>query len=636
MFDLMGAKAGLVDQESGLLCGMRVHGNASRGPGQERLSRMSPLHGARIVVAVSICIAWPASWDQVTAQPAVELECPPGTQMQHTEPPVAPETWCEGTTELGRPIRHGPAVSYHGNGGPHRVGHYDLGRQHGCWQTFDARGVLKRTEHRWYGATGRAIEDPDGFCDDGQQRVRVGLVNGWLEDHCMAVIDGRPIQHGLELTYDQKVSKAWRQSLGSGCRPEEKVLPMENLLRIMEYGHGKRHGMESRWQRPGVLEHERSWAEGRLHGIAQHYDSEGRPLETATWENGRLHGPRTAYDADGQVRWTARYDQGRLAEAEGDLTVADQPCPSDTVPMSSPDRLSQVCERNRYGSSPEQHGPYAVWSSDGTLMERGMYEEGRKAEIWQQPEGHAEGGRLVAEGLLGYAGRPLPHATREPPKFWFRDEERGGVVTPRVEYSDSRVQIYGLPDGLYFMSVTVDANRDNLSSYPGDLRGQTRFKVTADEVAEIRLRLRGLIHMVAPEDNGVEMPSWGAQCGEQPAFPGPLRFAWKRIDAATKYKYRVRRVACDPFRTFGMVANGTVKEPEVTLDLPPNAEGEIYYIEIAAFDHRSMIATLMTHGEAGHGWDYRFRVLGSPANQQDADRARSAPQKTTESDPPNP
>jgi len=102
---------------------------------------------------------------------------------------------------------------------------------------------------------------------------------------------------------------------------------------------------------------------------------------------------------------------------------------------------------------------------------------------------------------------------------------------------------------------------------------------------------------------------------EKITFHSPIIFRWESLGENVDYEYHITRMNClDNYNSAGTVIDGTVTLPEITVDLPPNLNDECYGFHLYALQDDghigigSRIGMLMTHGENGYGWDYRFRV----------------------------
>ena len=217
--------------------------------------------------------------------------------------------------------------------------------------------------------------------------------------------------------------------------------------------------------------------------------------------------------------------------------------------------------------------------------------------------------RPVLRGHLLFAGRPITEFSHVEPTFWFRNEDSGKEQSARVKYDSGSFEIYGLPIGNLGISVNLDANIENPWSYPGDFRVWKPFSVNEGENPELKLEMLQIIRLTEPQDNNAVIEKWGAECMEKISFSSPLTFRWEPLDDDVYYDYHITRMAClNNYNSAGTVAEGTIRGTEMTLNLPPTPQNEVYGLHLYARKDGKRIGMLMTHGPNGYGWDYRFRV----------------------------
>ena len=217
--------------------------------------------------------------------------------------------------------------------------------------------------------------------------------------------------------------------------------------------------------------------------------------------------------------------------------------------------------------------------------------------------------RPVIRGRLFFVGRPITDFTSYEPTFWFRNEDTGKEQSGRVKYENGTFEIYGLPPGNFGVSVNIDVNMQNPWSYPGDFRVWKPFSIIEGENPELELELLQIIRLTSPQDNDTVMDKWGVECMEKISFHSPVTFRWEAQDNEGYYDYQVTRMDClNNYNSAGTVAEGTITDTDVTLDLPPSQENEVYGFHLYARKEGRRIGMLMTHGPNGYGWDYRFRV----------------------------
>ena len=169
-----------------------------------------------------------------------------------------------------------------------------------------------------------------------------------------------------------------------------------------------------------------------------------------------------------------------------------------------------------------------------------------------------------------------------------------------------------LSEGKYSCDVKVDANPSNPAQYPGDYKGHASFSAVSKSFVNLKIDMERIIHLTKPEDNGIPMLGWGSVCFNNILFESPVQISWEPIEKDVYYTYTVNRTECDPFSQKELLAGDTITYTDISLRLPPNEEKEFYTLQITARKNGRQIGSLMTHGENGWGWDYRFRVGKQP------------------------
>ena len=214
----------------------------------------------------------------------------------------------------------------------------------------------------------------------------------------------------------------------------------------------------------------------------------------------------------------------------------------------------------------------------------------------------------VLKGRILHDGELVWNISKAQPKFWFRNEDTGKGADGFAEYNQGHYEVSGLGPGRYGMSVFIDLNSENPREYPGDLRTWTGFKVTDNGPTIKDVNLTKLIHMVKPQDNGKEIPKWGAKCEERILLKGPVVFEWKPVVEGVTYGYSINKGTCKPFSYGKRIVSAKTRGTQVTIPLGASGANELYFFKLKAVKDGRTIGTLMTHGERGHGWDYRFKV----------------------------
>lgn len=216
--------------------------------------------------------------------------------------------------------------------------------------------------------------------------------------------------------------------------------------------------------------------------------------------------------------------------------------------------------------------------------------------------------RPAVKGSLFYDGKPVNQITEYKPNFWFRDENANRAVNPEVTYSSSDFKVFSLPSGDYGVQITIDAVMENPKDYPGDFYSWKQFSVTEGNISKLQVDLQRVIHLTSPQDNGVQLHLWCAKCEDMVSFPAPVKFSWDSMGDNVYYDYYIARKNCSPYKTLETVSSGTIKDTQVVVALLQSNENEFYEFHLNARKEGRAIGLLMTHGECGYGWDYRFRV----------------------------
>lgn len=215
---------------------------------------------------------------------------------------------------------------------------------------------------------------------------------------------------------------------------------------------------------------------------------------------------------------------------------------------------------------------------------------------------------------MRYSGRPIQEVTSVEPVFSLNNrdtKERG--IKPKIEYNDGNYEIEELEPGNYVLFVSIDANPDNSGGYPGypgDFFHQDKnLIIPVDGGISLDIDLQKIIHLTLPQDNDGFMDKWGNKWQEKPAFTTPVEFAWDALDEGAIYEFRISRMQAEPFKRLELdIIRETTKETKVSLDFAPSADNEYYLFTLTATKDSLSIGGFKSHGENGHGADFRFRV----------------------------
>ena len=215
---------------------------------------------------------------------------------------------------------------------------------------------------------------------------------------------------------------------------------------------------------------------------------------------------------------------------------------------------------------------------------------------------------LVAEGNITFSNQPIHNLTDAKPSFWFRNEDTGKQANPdRVDYSNSHFQIFGLTPARYGMSVSVDANPTNRKSYPGDYRTFKTFDVKDNGTSKLEIRLSKIIRLLQPQDNNTAMKGWDERV-DKIAWQSPVTFEWGEIAEDVVYAYSVSLIQSKPWKQLKTLEVGETSETKIEFHLPTNQPEQYYLFSLHAFHNGMQVGMLMTHGNGGYGWDYRFKI----------------------------
>ena len=562
--------------------------------------------------------------DDVVRPSADYVQCPDATEMTYDEAPDGSRSarWCQ-MTRGGLVARHGPYLELYADGSTARQGVYLLGVQAGQWASWTPDGRLEQHRILAPGESSRYIPQPEDLCPPGSVRNR-----STGHDHkkrmwskCEAKSDdGESILVGPSVTWDQEMT------------PQG---PRYKLRQITHYDDDERHGpnqiFDGHFGRERLVVDE-TYEAGSLQGESREFYMDGALREQREYVNGRFVDERVAYFADGSERWRIEYDNsGSEVSREGDFTVAGQPCPDRTIPMSTPDGLTDFCGRRSYHFVGKT-GPFVERDESGRVVTSGLYKNGEVAELWTAPLGvelppEVPDDVLVAEIRLMVGDEPYdvlnsPPAEEsaagsdieaEPPfKIWFLNNKTRKYPNPRTEVADGVVRVYGLPPGSYYMKTEIDADTSNDLQWPGDLFSSTDFPVRLDEVTQAEALLLHSLRLLEPWDNNEKIPGWGEACTNDDALlPSPVHFRWKPatddVYGVVEYHYVLSRYSCDPAREQEVIAMGSTTDLLFVADLPRSKPGESYWWTLVAKRNGKAIGQMMTFGN-GYGWNLSFRV----------------------------
>lgn len=221
----------------------------------------------------------------------------------------------------------------------------------------------------------------------------------------------------------------------------------------------------------------------------------------------------------------------------------------------------------------------------------------------------AEAAPVAVAGRVLLDGKPYADPGAPAPSFWFRNEDTKKVFKPDIAYADGEFSVRGLPPGRYGMSVRIDREASNPNIFPGDLNAWSDFTVEPGEQTAVDAHLRRIIRLLQPVDNNALITGWDVPCGGGSTLPERVVFAWESLGPGVRYLVSVDRLDCARgYAQAGRVFSGSIAEAWAKVELAPSREGECYSFRLSATKDERPAGVMATHGAAGLGWDYRFRV----------------------------
>ena len=213
-------------------------------------------------------------------------------------------------------------------------------------------------------------------------------------------------------------------------------------------------------------------------------------------------------------------------------------------------------------------------------------------------------------GKLLFDGKPISVNNKSDVFIWMRDEGTGKSANIQVDYNvkDSSIYVEYLIPGEYGVSFNIDKNKSNLPLYPGDYRAWANFKIRKGYSIKRDINLDKIIHLTEPQDNNKIIKKWSKPCGEKMAFRSPVTFRWQSLGHNVNYKYVIRNNPCKPFKYGDALKHGETADTFVSLNLPKTAQNHQYMLELHAYRDNRLIGSIITHGDNGYGWDYRFLI----------------------------
>ncbi len=213
-------------------------------------------------------------------------------------------------------------------------------------------------------------------------------------------------------------------------------------------------------------------------------------------------------------------------------------------------------------------------------------------------------------GRLLFDGHPISVSNPDEVRTWIRDESTGKGTQHKAFFDpvNNTIVARNLPKGTYGISVNVDRNKSNPKLYPGDYRKWVIFKIRKRNSIRIDIDLEEIIHMTQPENNNGKLRNFLDYCKKPTTFESPVTFRWIPVIPQSTYTYTIQKYTCHPLNFEGVVADGITLNTFVSLNLPKAPANGFYMLLLEARSKNRLVGSLMTHGEKGYGWDYRFTV----------------------------
>ncbi len=222
--------------------------------------------------------------------------------------------------------------------------------------------------------------------------------------------------------------------------------------------------------------------------------------------------------------------------------------------------------------------------------------------------GEYRSNRHSLSATLLFDGEPIKVKAKEDVSIWVRDESTGKSANLNVDFNvkESSIYVENLSPGKYGISINIDSNKNNQRLYPGDYRAWAIFKIRRGHSIQRDINLSKIIHLTEPQDNNQIIQKWSNPCNKKMAHASPITFRWESLGDHVQYKYVIRSNPCKPFKYGDVVESGETTETSITLKLPRTEWNHQYMLTIRAIKDKRVIGSLMTHGDNGYGWDYRF------------------------------
>lgn len=263
------------------------------------------------------------------------------------------------------------------------VEHYSNGKKHGLEQEYYKNGQLKRERH-WQ--QGKPTDTTKEFFEDGQQKqVTVYAApdveqstKRWREDGQLAYQEERlDSPHGpakKKTIYRSKtVSYEWRGLETRWQKTERYTLDDKQLIYLEQYLDGRREGrFYDRTDSWGHLQKnayiERHYHQGKLEGAYREVDDKGNVVEDGRYVQDKRIGPWIIQDYSG-IRYHVTFDA--KGQKHGKEAMEDDASGITGV---------------AYYDHGVRTGEYHQTATDGTVITRGHYRNGKRDGQWLSRE----------------------------------------------------------------------------------------------------------------------------------------------------------------------------------------------------------------------------------------------------------
>jgi len=178
--------------------------------------------------------------------------------------------------------------------------------------------------------------------------------------------------------------------------------------------------------------------------------------------------------------------------------------------------------------------------------------------------------------------------------------------------------IKSIPPGKYRMHVSIDENRANPRSFPGDYEAQKTFEAPPPgQPFQLEVDVPRLLHITSPGDNARPIDGMLTGCATQPRFAtaryawsphANIEFGWEPVVEDAEYRYGLFAFPCTAGGAQRKLFEGKTLRTMLPFDLPPLPDNEFYLFRVEAWKDGRLVGDLYTHDSGAHSWNYRFRI----------------------------